>query len=505
MTERGSAFLADLTAATLPPFLSAAGHGNAAMVLHRVWNSCPAGQECVARAMADSHSREGGANVARILDACQDLKALTAVLDGAPHAFAVELAALAARREYLNLEKWLQERAAAAGTPFASACVRFLRARAVGDDAAPGAPKLAVETIAIFFKVLQANAGGLPADLRQELQVVATAASNANPTLAAAMASGGAAGGPGAAGGAGAGDAAAGGTFPPDVEAEANSYFQRLYSGQRTVEQTVEMLTRFRASQNARERDIFGCMVHNLFDEYRFFPKYPEKELRITAVLFGRLINHQLVASITLGVALRCVLDALRKPFGTKMFAFGSEALEQFKQRLPEWPQYCQHLAAVPHLSQAHPDLANVLSAAAERGGAQLGQDEPSVTGGVSDGIAGGFAGLNLGGDASGAPPPPAPRPPVPPGRRRSPARDCSTRSRCRRRNRRAARVFCRRVRRRARCSPPTPRRTSVRPRPPRGRPGSPRRSISRRCSRRDRTRTSTFRSRTWWTRCTSS
>ena len=74
-------------------------------------------------------------------------------------------------------------------------------------------------------------------------------------------------------------------------------------------------------------------MVHNLFDEYRFFPKYPEKELRITAVLFGRLIAHQLVLNITLGVALRCVLDALRKPFGTKMFAFGSEALEQFKVR----------------------------------------------------------------------------------------------------------------------------------------------------------------------------
>ena len=171
---------------------------------------------------------------------------------------------------------------------------------------------------------------------------------------------------------------AGGGNFPADVEAEANAYFQRLYSGQRTVENTVEMLIRFRASQNARERDIFGCMVHNLFDEYRFFPKYPEKELRITAVLFGRLVNHQLVVSITLGVALRCVLDALRKPFGTKMFAFGSEALEQFKQRLPEWPQYCQHLAAVPHLPQAHPDLASLLGAAAEqRGTPQLGQNEP--------------------------------------------------------------------------------------------------------------------------------
>eukprot|EP00957_Ditylum_brightwellii_P009568 721466-Ditylum_brightwellii.AAC.1 len=43
------------------------------------------------------------------------------------------------------------------------------------------------------------------------------------------------------------------------------------------------MLKRFKISGNARENDIFACMIHNLFDEYRFFSKYPEKELRITA------------------------------------------------------------------------------------------------------------------------------------------------------------------------------------------------------------------------------
>ena len=148
-------------------------------------------------------------------------------------------------------------------------------------------------------------------------------------------------------------------------------------------------------------------------DRYRFFPKYPEKELRITAVLFGRLINHQLVVSMTLGVALRCVLDALRKPIGNKMFAFGSEALEQFKQRLPEWPQFCQHLAQVPQVPQAHPDLAQLLGAAAEqRGLSQLGQNEPSMAGSSGD-LAGGLAGLNLGGGAAGdaGVPPPAPRP----------------------------------------------------------------------------------------------
>jgi CCR4-NOT transcription complex subunit 1 len=36
-----------------------------------------------------------------------------------------------------------------------------------------------------------------------------------------------------------------------------------------------------------REKAIFSCMVQSLFDEYRFFPRYPERELRITAVLFG--------------------------------------------------------------------------------------------------------------------------------------------------------------------------------------------------------------------------
>ena len=106
--------LADfITQIGLPPFLSSQGQAqtNAAAVLHRMWASGNAGQTCVARAMAVTHEREGGASVPRMLDVCQDLKALSPALARAPHALAVELAALAARREYLNLEMWLQERA----------------------------------------------------------------------------------------------------------------------------------------------------------------------------------------------------------------------------------------------------------------------------------------------------------------------------------------------------------------------------------------------------------
>jgi CCR4-NOT transcription complex subunit 1 len=156
------------------------------------------------------------------------------------------------------------------------------------------------------------------------------------------------------------------GSSADDIEEMANSYFQKIYTKEQSIAEVVEMLKRFKTSGNTRENDIFACMIHNLFDEYRFFSKYPEKELRITGILFGQLIQQQLVSSITLGIALRYVLEALRKapsPPGSttsssgKMFRFGMFALEQFKGRLHEWPQYCSHIVQIPHLKEGYADL----------------------------------------------------------------------------------------------------------------------------------------------------
>mmetsp|Transcript_10959 Transcript_10959/g.21740 ORF Transcript_10959/g.21740 Transcript_10959/m.21740 type:complete len:2215 (+) Transcript_10959:404-7048(+) len=147
-----------------------------------------------------------------------------------------------------------------------------------------------------------------------------------------------------------------------DIEEMANSYFQKIYTSEQSAREVVEMLKKFKASGSSKENDIFACMIHNLFDEYRFFSKYPEKELRITGILFGLLIKEQLVSSITLGIALRYVLEALRKPPGQspmsgKMFRFGMFALEQFKERLHEWPQYCSHIVQIPHLREGYASL----------------------------------------------------------------------------------------------------------------------------------------------------
>mmetsp|Transcript_12253 Transcript_12253/g.31061 ORF Transcript_12253/g.31061 Transcript_12253/m.31061 type:complete len:2192 (-) Transcript_12253:27-6602(-) len=144
--------------------------------------------------------------------------------------------------------------------------------------------------------------------------------------------------------------------FPPDIEDEANRHFQRIYTGQITIDEAIQLLLHFKNSASHRERDVYGCMLNNLFDEYRFFSKYPDKELDMTGVLFGSLIQHQLVSYIPLGIALRYVLEALRMQHA-KMFRFGLLALQQFKSRLHEWPQYCSHLLQIPHIVHRHPDI----------------------------------------------------------------------------------------------------------------------------------------------------
>ncbi|RCH97016.1 hypothetical protein CU098_002737, partial [Rhizopus stolonifer] len=126
----------------------------------------------------------------------------------------------------------------------------------------------------------------------------------------------------------------------------------------------IELLKRLSVSQDPREQDVYACMIHNLFDEYAFFPKYPDKELSITSTLLGSLIQHRLVSFVPLGIALRYVLDALRNPVGSKMFTFGVQALGQFQSRLSEWPQYCTHLLQIPHFVQSQPDLVSFIQQA---------------------------------------------------------------------------------------------------------------------------------------------
>merc|ERR1719186_1817911 len=73
-----------------------------------------------------------------------------------------------------------------------------------------------------------------------------------------------------------------------EVEDEANTYFQRIYNHppqQISIDEVLELLKKFQTSGVQKEQDVFNCMIKNLFEEYKFFPQYPDKELHITAGL----------------------------------------------------------------------------------------------------------------------------------------------------------------------------------------------------------------------------
>lgn len=88
-----------------------------------------------------------------------------------------------------------------------------------------------------FLQILQANLGQLSSrDLAEELKRVYTAAVRVNPRLLSV----------------GAAEQSSSEVFAADIEEEANSYFQKIYVGQLTIDDVVGMLERFNESQVQR-------------------------------------------------------------------------------------------------------------------------------------------------------------------------------------------------------------------------------------------------------------
>lgn len=102
-------------------------------------------------------------NITRILDVAQDLKILDSLLEVRPFVFALDVAALASRREYLNLDKWLGDNVNAHGAEFLHSVILFLELKAQNEKIArttdPSAESrtmaLSPQTIAIFLRVLR--------------------------------------------------------------------------------------------------------------------------------------------------------------------------------------------------------------------------------------------------------------------------------------------------------------------------------------------------------------
>ena len=155
-------------------------------------------------------------------------------------------------------------------------------------------------------------------------------------------------------------------SFAPEIETEVDAFYKRMYDQEIPIDRVITALRRAKESANAHDHEFLACFLHGLFDEHRFFSTYPPNELALTAYLFGDLIQHKVLDSVPLGIAVRYVLDALKNPPESNWFRFGAQALARFQPRLVEWPQLAHQILGIPHVAQ-NPAIANVAREAISR------------------------------------------------------------------------------------------------------------------------------------------
>lgn len=54
------------------------------------------------------------------------------------------------------------------------------------------------------------------------------------------------------------------------IEQEANQYFKMLYDNRISIKDLIEKMKQFKNSQVSQEKDVYACMILNLFDELKF-------------------------------------------------------------------------------------------------------------------------------------------------------------------------------------------------------------------------------------------
>jgi CCR4-NOT transcription complex subunit 1 len=276
-------------------------------------------------------------NLSRILDITQKLKeSLIPIVSCFDHNFTVNLAILAVKRDFLHIDQWLAERIAKVGDDFIECLLNYIKENVISQcrDVTSQSQKenilekcqLSLESLAIIFENLTPNKIGKNPKVSKRVEQEITDTYKAIFEIFDELQ-----------------------IQPPnseEIEEAANKLYKSLFQSQITIEEVIEKMKNYKNSQIQKESEIYACMIHSLLDEYRFFHEYPERELVIMATLFGQCISHKLLDGIIETIALKYVMEGLKKGSGN-MYTFANVALEQFVDKLNTWPQYLQSLTSI--------------------------------------------------------------------------------------------------------------------------------------------------------------
>ncbi|KAL8805792.1 MAG: hypothetical protein Q9182_001704, partial [Xanthomendoza sp. 2 TL-2023] len=271
--------------------------------------------------------------------------------------FAIDLAALAHRRNVINFNQWAQSQIHSSA--FIARLIHYLGIKlddeqrvAHQDQPGPCTVPLAIKTVVTILNVLEDYP---PVDVPDDVTALERHCISAYPRIITFDPES---------------DVSGVGEFesnrlPDTRNAEMVELYKKMYSREMEVHEIIQEMKTLRESDDPAKTDLFACMVHGLFDEFSCFSDYPDEPLATTAVLFGGIISSHLISGVALRVGQKMILEAVRdyKPEHS-MYKFGLQALLQMQRVLEEWPSYCEELVAIPamHNTDVHPRLLEILS-----------------------------------------------------------------------------------------------------------------------------------------------
>ncbi|MCQ2816357.1 MAG: DUF3819 domain-containing protein [archaeon] len=324
----------EIIADVLNLFLS--NHMNSFSVIEEVWMN---DKNLVIRMICSMYNSQPDLmNLSRILDITQKLKdSLILLVDCDDYNFAVNLAILAVKRDFLHVENWLKERINNVGDEFIEALLNYISVNLISHCKENNSLKgnileksqLTLESLAVMFEnLINAKSSNNP-KISPRMESLIKEHYNQIFEIFDEL------------------------HLQPanseEIEQEANSIFQLMFRGEITVYDTIEKLKSYMTSPDAKKKEVYSCMVHCLLDEYRFFHQYPEKQLQTVAALFGLMIKNKLIDGMIETIALKYILEAIKKGSGL-MFTFGTTALNQFVEKLPLYPTFLKSLREIKQL-----------------------------------------------------------------------------------------------------------------------------------------------------------
>ena len=349
-------------------------HDNYDFVMHSLWQH---DRNWVAARMVEFYQQEQMLLVL-IFEHAQEHGWLDLLLT-IQSSFAVDLATYAHGKGHCNLQEWAQPHISSMGPPaFARAIQDFLRTK-MDDEmlvqrerANPQTPSLAVKTVHLLLLLINE---ALPDEdtgpvFRQCLAAYPRLFNYGEDEVRDSIIDA---------------NGERGNALPEEAGSKMEEQYKDMYGGKINPDQMVSELKRLKESDVSADQDLFAGMLHVLFEEYNCFGEYPNEALATTAVLFGGLVQFNVLSAVAEHAAIHMIFEAVSE-YGPEdpMYKFGLQAMMHLRSRLKEFPHLAERILHIPTLRNT-PAIS-----AAEDALQELQQENTALNGDVVNGITNG-------------------------------------------------------------------------------------------------------------------